>query len=255
MRAARPATSASSAERVGDDPPDLAEVVLVEAAHRAGGRAHPHARGDRRRPLVERNGVPVDRDVHLGEALLGVLARPLRRAQVDLEQVRVGAAGEDVETAGLELRRRARRRSRAPASGTRGTRAWPAIRKQVAFAAITCSIGPPCIPGKTARSSACACSSRQRTKPERGPESVLCVVEETKSQCGTGFGCSPAATSPAKCAMSQRSIGVRPRRRSRGSGRPRPCAGRPSRRRRSAAAGAPSRARAPRRSRRRSSRG
>ena len=66
--------------------------------------------------------------------------------------------------------------------------ARPAIRKHVAFAAITCSIGPPCMPGKTARSSACACSSRQRTKPERGPESVLCVVEETKSQYGTGFG-------------------------------------------------------------------
>ena len=79
----------------------------------------------------------------------------------------------------------------------------PAIRKQVAFAAITCSIGPPCIPGNTARSSACACSSRQRTKPERGPDSVLCVVDETKSQCGTGFGCRPAATSPEKCAMSQ----------------------------------------------------
>ena len=78
-----------------------------------------------------------------------------------------------------------------------------AIRKQVAFAAITCCIGPPCIPGKTARSSACACSSRQRTNPERGPASVLCVVEETKSQCGTGFGCRPAATRPEKWAMSQ----------------------------------------------------
>ena len=63
--------------------------------------------------------------------------------------------------------------------------------------------GPPCIPGKTARSTACACSSRQRMKPERGPASVLCVVEVTKSQCGTGLGWMPAATRPAKCAMSQ----------------------------------------------------
>ena len=31
----------------------------------------------------------------------------------------------------------------------------------------------------------------------------LTVVELTKSQCSTGFGTSPAATSPAKCAMSQ----------------------------------------------------
>jgi hypothetical protein len=44
------------------------------------------------------------------------------------------------------------------------------------------------MPGKTALSSACACSSLQSTKPERGPASVLCVVELTKSQKGVGFG-------------------------------------------------------------------
>ena len=44
-----------------------------------------------------------------------------------------------------------------------------AILKHVAFAAIVCSSGPPCMPGKTARSTACACSSRQRMKPARGP--------------------------------------------------------------------------------------
>ena len=78
-----------------------------------------------------------------------------------------------------------------------------AILKHVAFAAIVCSSGPPCMPGKTARSTATACSSRQRMKPARGPASVLCVVDVTKSQCSTGFGCRPAATRPAKCAMSQ----------------------------------------------------
>ena len=41
--------------------------------------------------------------------------------------------------------------------------------------------------------------------PERGPASVLCVVDVTKSQSATGFGCKPAATSPAKCAMSHMS--------------------------------------------------
>ena len=71
-----------------------------------------------------------------------------------------------------------------------------AIRKHVAFAAITCSSGPPWSPGKTARSIAEACSSRQRTKPARGPASVLCVVEVTTSQSTIGFGCSPAATRP-----------------------------------------------------------
>ena len=38
--------------------------------------------------------------------------------------------------------------------------------------------------------------------PPRGPRSVLCVVVVTKSECGTGLGCTPAATSPAMCAMS-----------------------------------------------------
>ena len=86
------------------------------------------------------------------EPLLGVLARPLGRAQVELEQVRVGPAGEHVEPAARAASRRARRRSPAPAAGSRGTARSAAIRKHVAFAAITCSSGPPCMPGKTARS-------------------------------------------------------------------------------------------------------
>ncbi len=39
-------------------------------------------------------------------------------------------------------------------------------------------------------------------KTLRGPRSVLCEVEVTKSACGTGEGCAPVATSPAMCAMS-----------------------------------------------------
>ena len=62
-----------------------------------------------------------------------------------------------------------------------------AILKHVAFAAIACSSGPPCSPGKMARSIADACSSRQRMKPARGPASVLWVVEVTTSQSGTGI--------------------------------------------------------------------
>ena len=60
------------------------------------------------------------------------------------------------------------------------------------MAAIVCTSGPPCMPGKTARSIAWACSSVQRMNPARGPASVLCVVEVTKWQSLTGFGCSPA---------------------------------------------------------------
>src|SRR5438034_857295 len=55
-------------------------------------------------------------------------------------------------------------------------RTWPwysrkasvaAILKHAAFAAIVCINGPPWMPGKTARSTACACSSSQRMKPAR----------------------------------------------------------------------------------------
>ena len=74
--------------------------------------------------------------------------------------------------------------------------------KHTAFAATMWHSGPPCSPGKTALSTAAACSSLHSTRPERGPASVLCVVDVTTSACSTGFGCRPAATRPEKCAMS-----------------------------------------------------
>src|SRR5438876_835881 len=49
---------------------------------------------------------------------------------------------------------------------------------------MTCSSGPPCWPGKTALSTALACSALQRIMPPRGPRSVLCVVVVTKSEHG-----------------------------------------------------------------------
>ncbi len=64
-----------------------------------------------------------------------------------------------------------------------------------AFAAITCSSGPPCIPGNTAKSNKALMerifplgsftpiglskSSRIMMMPPRGPRNVLCVVEVT----------------------------------------------------------------------------
>ena len=77
----------------------------------------------------------------------------------------------------------------------------------VAFAAMTCMSGPPCWPGNTFELSFLASSvSRVRMKPERGPPMVLCTVDDTTSAKGTGDGCRPAATSPAKCAMSTQSL-------------------------------------------------
>ena len=129
----------------------------------------PDAGGDRRRPLVEGHRVAVA--VIRTSASRSSASLPVHseRAQVDLEEMGVGAAREHVEAAGLELvgeRVGVRAHLRLVLAERLGV---AAIRKHVAFAAITCSIGPPCMPGKTARSSACACSSRQRTKPERGP--------------------------------------------------------------------------------------
>ena len=46
---------------------------------------------------------------------------------------------------------------------------WAASWKATAFAAITCSSGPPCRPGNTALSMAAACSARHRMAPPRGP--------------------------------------------------------------------------------------
>src|SRR5436309_11945282 len=46
-------------ERLDDDAPDLAEVLLVEAAHRARGGPEPDARGHERRALVEGDRVAV----------------------------------------------------------------------------------------------------------------------------------------------------------------------------------------------------
>ena len=56
--------------------------------------------------------------------------------------------------------------------------------------------------GKIALSTFFANSGLQKIIPPRGPRNVLCVVVVTKCACGTGFGCKPAATKPAICAIS-----------------------------------------------------
>ena len=90
--------------------------------------------------------------------------------------------------------------------------------KATALAAITCSNGPPWIPGKTALLSSwlifftspfgvfnpqgLSKSLPIRMIPPRGPLSVLWVVEVTIWAYFTGFSNSPAAIKPAGCAMS-----------------------------------------------------
>ena len=77
-----------------------------------------------------------------------------------------------------------------------------AILRVTALPAIVCISGPPWWPGNTRESIFFAYSSRHMIMPPRPPPSVLCVVVVTTSQYGIGLGCSSAATSPAKCAMS-----------------------------------------------------
>src|SRR6267142_1854189 len=45
--------------------------------------------------------------------------------------------------------------------------------KQTAFAAMVCTSGPPCVPGNVSLSSSLANAALHRTKPPRGPRSVL----------------------------------------------------------------------------------
>ncbi len=116
--------------------------------------------------------------------------------------MRVGAPGDDAVAVAGESQRRARARSRARGRCTRRTRARAPRWNATALAAMMCMSGPPCSPGKTTRSRSLAHRLAHRTSPPRGPRSVLCVVEVTKSQCGTGLGCRPVTTIPAMCAMS-----------------------------------------------------
>ena len=61
---------------------------------------------------------------------------------------------------------------------------------------------PALLPGKDAAVDGCRQFLTAQNHAERGPRRVLCVVVVTTCACGTGEGCTPPATSPAKCAMS-----------------------------------------------------
>src|SRR5438445_1158779 len=87
------------AERLEDDVADLAEVLLVHPAHRRCGGADANAAGHRGWPHVERNRVAVDRELHLVQSFLRLLAGPVRRAEIELQEVCVRSAREDVEPA------------------------------------------------------------------------------------------------------------------------------------------------------------
>src|SRR5699024_11020235 len=78
-----------------DDVGDLAELLGPESAGGQRRGPDPQARGDHRRARIERHGVAVDRDPHLVQEVLRLLAVQLRVPQVHQHEVDVGAAGED----------------------------------------------------------------------------------------------------------------------------------------------------------------
>jgi hypothetical protein len=81
-------------QRGGDDVGDLAELGGSEAAGGQGRGADAQPRGDHRRARVEGDGVAVDRDADPVQPVLGLLTVQLRVAQVDQDQVHLGAAGQ-----------------------------------------------------------------------------------------------------------------------------------------------------------------
>ena len=136
------------------------------------------------------HGVLVGRDVDLAHQQVGHLAGEADRAQVEQHQVVVGAAGDHGDAALLDPGRPGPGRCGSPAGCRSGRRAAAASPKATALAAITCSSGPPWLPGKTALSKRLPNSaSWQRIRPPRGPRRVLWVVVVTTWQWGTGLGC------------------------------------------------------------------
>ena len=205
--AASAARVAGALERARDPAPRSARISASRMPARGGGRrADAHARGHRGLARVEGHHVLVGGDA-------GALERDARAAlpvELAARPARAGTGGCRCRPTRCGSRAprappRARARSRAICARSRGTRAAAPRRKATALAAITCMSGPPCPPGKTAVSIAFANRASHRIMPPRGPRSVLCVVVPISCAWPTGLGWSPAATSPAMCAMSAKS--------------------------------------------------
>ena len=184
---------------------DLAHLVRAKAARRRRGRAHADAGRRVRRQRIERDRVLVHRDADAVEDVLRLLARDAERRDIDEHQMVVRATGDDLRAVlGEGLRREPGRCDGACAVAPEFVRGGE--RSATALAAMTCISGPPCKPGKDGLVHlTCPGPLCEKTSPPRGPRSVLCVVVVTRSACGNGLGCCPAATSPAMCAMSTKS--------------------------------------------------
>ena len=119
-RAASASTSAPSPSAPTMIPPTSRKSSSSKPRIVAAGVPIADARGDGRRPLVERHGVAVDGQLDLGEPLLGVLARPLGARRSSCSRC-VSVPPVTTSRPASLASRRARRRSRGPGSGSRGT--------------------------------------------------------------------------------------------------------------------------------------
>ena len=159
-------------------------------------------RGDHRRTRVERHCVAVDGDADVVQAVLGLLAVELGLAQVDEHEVHVGAAREQFTPlpAPQLLGHRLGARHGALLALLEDVGLGDLERDRLAgddvlerAALLAREHGGVDLLGELLAA---------RIKPARGPPSVLCIVDVTTSAYGTGLGCRPAATRPAKWAMS-----------------------------------------------------
>ena len=226
---AQPREVGAIGERVDHDRADLAEVVLVEAAHRRRRRAErtPEATVGGR----SSNGTVFRLTVSFTSCSRSSASLPVQsgRAQVDLEQVRVGAAGEQVEPAldqrlGERVGVRAHLRLVVAEGLGRGDAEARRLRRdRVLERAALHAREDGAVDGLgellLAEDEACA-RAGERLVRRRGDE--VAVRHRVRMR--------PAATRP-RSAPCRTSAARRPRRRSHGSGRPRWRAGRPSRRR------------------------
>ncbi len=154
---------------------------LTEAARRDRRRTQADAAGIQRRIDVERNRVLIDGDSRAIERCSASLPRTPFENTSTQHDVRIGAARNHAETLIHQSSAQALWRWRQPASGTRRTRASrprgstrPWLRSRGPAVRLAC-------PGKTFLSMAGPYFAFARIRPERGPRSVLCVVDVTIS--------------------------------------------------------------------------
>ena len=194
QRAAGPAPAAT---RLGDDRADLAAVGLVEPAHRRRRRAEAHARGDRRRALVERHRVAVRRDRRSRRAgpppALPVSSDPRRSSStrwVSVPPVRARArpACDQPSASAAALS--------TTCAGSRGRPGSRRSRSTTAFAAITWHERPALQAGEDGRSTSPGelRAAEHEARARSGERLVRRRV--TMSADSTGFGCTPAGDEP-----------------------------------------------------------